>query len=230
MKRTSKSKVNPDFDPNKHLYWSKRRIITSVIACTFISIVLVFGFLISQQYRKIELTQTQSEPKSAAPNTRHYANAYWGIEFDYPGTWFQPIGSYQDGEYYFASQPMSFINELEPGEGLIALKTYNNWASLPYSDWLKANKYLFIPAGQLSNPTSTTIKGLPAERYTVSLKNSQNNTSLRDMLIISRNTSTKYVFILETDQASSHDKYLTIFESIISSINFTKVESNPNGK
>jgi hypothetical protein len=230
MNQAKKLPDKSEFDPNKHLHWSAGRIVLTIFICSAVSIILVFGFLASQQYQKSEAPGVAVSSKTPAPDTRHYANNYWGIAFDYPGGWSQPIGSYQDGEYYFSSEPINFIGELESGGGLIALKTYNNWQSLPYNEWLKSQRGSFLPAGELSSPVSTTINGTTAYRYTLTLTKPQNNTTLWDVLIISRSTATKYVYILETDQTATREKYLPIFDSLLSSITFTKVESNPEGR
>jgi hypothetical protein len=230
MEKPKKAAAKIEFDPNKHLLWSTKKIIFVATLCVVISVLLVFGFLISAQYRKEQLPdEPKKESTTPQSNTKHYANNYWGIEFDYPSGWTQPIGSYADGEYYFASQPINFINELESGEALIALKTFNNWNSLSLGEWMKSQQWTFIPAGELSAPAAMSVNGMPAQRYTLNLKSPQNNTSLWNIVIISRSTATKYVFILETDQNSTQEKFLPIFDSLLSSVTYRKVESNPSG-
>ncbi|HEX3095960.1 MAG TPA: hypothetical protein VHQ20_02460, partial [Patescibacteria group bacterium] len=204
-----------DFDPNQHLAWTTKKIVLIVVLCFGFSLMLVFGFLTSAQFRKDQI-KDDSKKESTGPtsNTKHYTNNYWGIELDYPSDWSQPIGSYADGEYYYASQPINFINELEPGEAIIALKTFNNWNSLSDSEWLKSQQWSFLPPGELSSPTATTVTGMPAQHYTLKLKTPQNNSSFWNIVIISRSTATKYVFILETDTEETNKKFQANFDAV----------------
>lgn len=225
--KKSKPKQELEFDPNKHLIWSTKKIVLVVVLSVSFSIMLVFGFLASAQYRSEQIPdEAKKEDKGPSSPTKHYTNNYWGIELEYPTSWTQPIGSYADGEYYFASEPINFIGELENGEAIIALKTFNNWSSLPLNEWLKSQQWSFIPNGELSSPKSTTINGMPAQRYTLKLKTPQNNTSLWDMIIISRTTATKYVFILEVDNEGTQKKFEPDYEALLSSITYRKVESS----
>jgi hypothetical protein len=228
--KTKKPNVTA-FDPNLSLYWSRRRLVITIMVCVALSLFAVFTFLVIAQYRKIEdATETSGPEKIAAPEFKHYANQYWGVEFDYPGKWTQPIGSYQDGEYYFSSEPINFINELEAGEAIIALKTYNNWKGLSFGDWFGENRYLFLPSGELSAPRAETVAGVPAHRYTLRLSKPQNNTAVWDILLVSRNQATKYFFALEADNDENLKKYQPVFDTLLTSLTFTKVGNNPNGQ
>lgn len=216
----------PQFDPNRHLYWSTTRIIAVVVTCSLFSLVLVFGFLLVAQYHKPSIEEPKDDQPAVKLNSNNrYTNQNWGISFNYPDGWSKVIGSFEDGEYYFSSEPINFINEIGPEDGILALKTYNNWNNLPYEAWLKDQQDRFWPKGQLTKPQSQTIANATAQRFQLRLNQPVNNTNIWDIVVISRTQATKYVFIMQSNNEQTEQKFLPFLESTLSSIEFSKVNS-----
>src|SRR4029078_8006389 len=124
------SSENKDLEPNDlpdigdiGIHWSKTKIVLTFFTCLLLSTAGIFGFLLYQEYGRKPLL---NQPETAVKNSvyfKNYSNDYWGFKFQYPATWSQVIGSYQEGDYYFASQPINFISELESGQMLLEVQT-----------------------------------------------------------------------------------------------------------
>lgn len=225
-KTKTKNTSDLNFDPNRHLHWSKQRILLTIMLCVLLSLVLVFGFLLMQQYRQPSIDETKDGHNlKKSGSSQQYKNQNWGIGFNYPNDWYKAIGSFQDGEYYFSSEPINFVNEIGPDEGILALKTYNNWNSLSYNDWLKDQQSRFWPKGQLTKAQNVTVAGVQAQRFQLQLSQPANNTTLWDIVVISRTSATKYVFIMESGNIKAQQKFLPVLEAALSSVEFSAVSA-----
>ena len=180
----------------------------------------IIVFLLYLEFRKPAVTDSfniQSRPVPA--DYKDYNNDFWGIRFKYPGTWSPAIGSFDDGLYYFASEPINFINEISGDGAIVALKTYNNYKKMPFNDWALYQEQNYFPAGQVEK-TEAKFQDLPAIHYHITLKNPSHNIGSWDMWMVSRTPASKYELILETPNQKVHQDFLNSFENILDSVSF----------
>ncbi len=211
---------NGELDPNAIPPNSPKSFIWLLVISICIGLFGITGYLLFQEYQAPSANDAFTVPTHPAPpDYKAYSNDFWGIRFEYPGSWTPVIGSFDDGLYYFASQPINFISELDAGQALVVLKTYNNWKKEPFSDWLADQEQNYFPAGDVQK-TAANFQGLPAEHYYIQLKVAQNNTQYWDMWVISRTTASIYELILETDNQKTHQEYEQPFNNILDSVQF----------
>lgn len=211
----------PEFDDG--LNFSKKQIIKTFYISLLVAVVGISAFLIYQEYKKPKALGDDSMfARPTDPDSRDYANDYWGFRFSYPGSWLPVVGSFEDGEYYFASEPINFISELESGQAMVEIKTYIDWKHLSFSDWLKDMQANYLPQGLISGQSLTQIKNLPAISYSIALKKPLNNTAYWQVLAISKTDNVKYLFILETANQADAKNYAAGYKKILDSVEFYK--------
>lgn len=215
------SQIKSFVDPGHLLSWTKKRVGLAIGTSMAFGILSVAGFFLIQEYSKMPATDafTRTE-KQAPPDFIEYRNEYWGIAFKYPGTWTKIVGSFEDGSYYFASQPIHFINELEPGQALVILKTYNNWENLPFETWFIKQRDTYFPRGKLTVEPAA-VANTQAKHIQLEFAFPINNIGFWDGYVLSKDEATKYILILGTDNEQTAAKYETQFSQITNSIKLT---------
>lgn len=181
----------------------------------------VFGYAIWKDHNKPAVEGFSFKTKTSPPDYKDYNNQYWGIALRYPGTWARPLGSYDNDNFYFASEAISFIQELSPDEALVDVKGYNNYNRLPFEDWLTNQENNYFPRGTIIVKEPADLQGAPAKHYIIQPASPDHNRGYLDMLIVSRSEDTIYEFILATSDIKTHDKFLPQYENILGSIRFT---------
>src|SRR5205085_9143782 len=122
-----------------------------------------------------------------------YTNDYWCFRFECPSFWFPLVAAYEDGDYFFASEPIKFIKELSPDQALLEIKTYNNLKRLSFADWLANQEENYFPYGaKITSKNSLLWQGFSGVRYTVVLSKPQHDTAFWDMVVISKNDQKLY--------------------------------------
>ena len=219
-----KEKITPlpkpeEFDDG--LNFSRKLILKILLISIVVGALGLAGYLLYGEFKKPKVNGDDSMfDRPLPPDTKDYSNDYWGFRFQYPGTWSPVIGSFEDGEYYFANSPINFIKELELGQVLVEVRTFSNWKGLEFKDWLKDQQTNYLPQGQIEKQTMLEFKQYDAISYKIQLTRPEHNTSYWDVLAVSKNKNVKYLFILETADRDSHDRYEPYFEKIKNTIEF----------
>jgi hypothetical protein len=217
--KTKLPQKNSHEDFNDGLNFSRKLIFRVFYISTVIAVLGICVFLLYKEYNKSQINGFDIElHKTITPDSKDYANDYWGFKFKYPGTWWPVVAAFIDGDYYFVTDQVNFLAELDDSQAILEVKTYNNWKSLSFEDWLKDQQTNYFPQGKISDQTNLRINDKPAIRYTIALNKPINKTQYWDVLVLSKNNNIKYFFILETSSKGKHDQYLPEFEKIIKSI------------
>jgi hypothetical protein len=217
-------KIDPGFDPHLLFTWSRKRIVITVAVCVLLSVAGVAGFLLAQEYRKPANADQVIANKPAPPDWTDYANDYWGFQFKYPGSWSAARGSFADGEYYFSSQPINFISELNAGEALVIVKAYNNWQHLSFEAWLQQQQDTYFPRGDITLKPASVDK-LPAKKITLKFRWPKDNVGYWEGYVVSRSDATKYLFLLATDSPQTADRFRNQFTQMINSLSLLPVKA-----
>jgi hypothetical protein len=207
--------------PDIGIRWSKTKIAITFFVCLTIAVLGVFGFLLYQEYGKQPLKQQPQATGKNLPDQKNYTNDYWGFGFVYPASWSQVIGSYQEGDYYFASEPINFISELEPGQALLEVQTYNNYKNLAFDDWLKDREENYFPRGILEKKSGQFKNYLFAE-YSLKPARPGPNPGLWDIKAVSKDGRKIYLFIFQTDSRQIEQKFQNVFNNLMDSLSIYK--------
>ena len=224
MKKTKAKKLATDI-PDIGIRWSHKKIITTFFICLFVSSAGVFGFLFYQEYSKQAIAGPFSTPEKNSAQTKTYTNDYWGFRFTYPATWWQVIGSYQEGDYFFASEPINFISELEPGEAVLEVQTYDNYKNMAFADWLKDREQNYFPLGTLQR-LQTTLQGHLYAEYLLKPSRPGSNPPFWDIRVISIDNKKIYILFLETDGPDTNKKFQETYNSITNQFDIYKGYGN----
>ena len=217
MATPKNQQTTPDDLPDIGIRWSKAKILTTFFICLLISVFGIVGFLLYQEYSRQAVSDQPQTPAAVLPDYKNYSNDYWGFKFQYPAGWSQVIGSYQEGDYYFASQPINFISELEPGQALLEVLTYNNFKNLSFDDWLKDRQQNYFPQGSLEKVPAGFKNYLSAEYILKPLRPGE-NPPYWDIRVISQDGKKIYLLILQTDNGQTNQKFQNTFDNIINNL------------
>ncbi len=199
---------------------SKRLIITLSIICLIIAAAATLGFLYYYEMHRAAVGGTDLPDKKAARDEQLYHNDFWGFRFKYPGSWWSVIGSFEEGDYFFASERINFIKELEDDQAIIEVKTYNNLQRVSFDAWLKDQEENYFPRGNLQNDGDRTINGFQARQYRLTASRPINNMPYWTMIIVSNQDKRFYQFILETKTAKAQEDFMDVFKATVDTLEF----------
>ncbi len=204
------------------LNWSKKLIIKTFIICLILAFSSIFGYLLYNELKKPQVDEYKLPEKKQISGYKNYSNDYWGFKFQYPNSWWPVTGSFEDGEYFFASEPISFAKELGQGQAMLEIKTYNNYKGLSFADWLADIQNNYLAQGVIEQQNLSEFKSQPAIAYNITLKQSTSNTTFWKIVAISKTQNVKYLFILESDSRETSQKFENDFKNILDSLEFFK--------
>jgi hypothetical protein len=209
----------PDI-PDVGVRWSKKKLAATFAVILLLSAAGVSFFLLRQEYGKNAVSGVLLPPRLISKSDKAYTNDYWGFRFNYPGDWWQATGSFDEGDYYFSSENINFAGELSAGEALLEVQPYHNLKQLGWADWLADREQNYFPNGTVIKSEDLTVNGAPAKRYLIQLKKNQNNVGVWDMVIVSKDTLRKCIFILKTSDTAADERYQAAYQAILDSLTF----------
>lgn len=206
--------------PEVGIRWSKKMILTLLIVSILIAFCGVFGYLYYKERHKLSTGDFGLPIRQIQSQTKLYTNDYWGFKFSYPAFWYPLISSYQDGDYYFASEPINFVKEHSNDQALMEIKTYNNLKNLSFDDWINDQLQNYIPAAAVLKRQTLTVGGQPAVRLLLQFQKPQNTIEAWDMIVVEKNNYKIYEFVLQTANLATHDSFQGVFEGMAESVQF----------
>lgn len=210
--------VSSDLHPDIGIKWSRRLAIKIFIFSLLTAVLVIFGFLLYQEYLKPGVGEVALFNKQLTPGARAYTNDYWGFSFNYLGYWSQVIGSYEDGEYYFSSEPINFIQEQDADQALMEVRTFNSLKPTTFDQWFADEVENYFPRANISKQADFPVENGPAHRYYFSLNKPTATVGFWDMIVVSKADQKFYMFILETKDKKTHDDFQTDFETMVQSV------------
>lgn len=203
------------------LNFSKKLIFRIFYISIIVAALGIGSFLFYQEFKKPKISGNGFNfSRSEGPETKDYSNDYWGFKFQYPGSWWPVIGSFEDGDYFFSSQNISFVQDLEEQEALLEVTTFHNLKNLSFEDWLKDREENYFLRGKTLKKTALTIAGYPAMEYQMLLNRPEPNRAFYDIVVISEDTLKKYIFTLETANQTVHDRFYPVFQAMLAKVKF----------
>jgi len=224
------SEINKDLQkaindlPDVGINWSRRLVVRFGVISLCLAVIAIFGYLAYQEYIKPALSGAPGLPrKTLQSQSKLYTNDYWGFKFQYPSFWYPLVGAFEDGNYFFASEPINFISEHSANQAILQIKTYNNIKNLSLNDWLVDQKQNYFPFGaQVLNEQPYSLGQLAGRRYDITLKKPDSlGISHWDMIVLAQNNRF-YEFILETSNSANHDAFKDVFEFMVGGSSFYK--------
>lgn len=179
---------------------------------------LIFGYLFYREYIKTGMQEPAFQATKLQSQDRLYTNNYWGFKFRYPSFWYPVVGSYEEGDYFFASEPINFISELENDQALMEVKTFRNLKGLSFDDWVDWQEENYFPLHSSGGKNQLTVGNLPARRILMVLKKPEHGTSYWDVVIVGGGNQRVYQFVLETRDQETLKKFQAIFETMVNSL------------
>jgi hypothetical protein len=213
----------PEQVPEIGLKWSKKSLLITLAVTMLLAVLCVFGYLIYQEYRQAGIADPSSTQQAPDIYDKLYSNDSWGFKFSYPQSWWPVIGTFDEGDYFFASEQINFTDQLDQGQAQLEVKCYKDWKNMPNQAWLTFMQTNYLPYGKILQNRMYSLNGYAVQRQLIQLNTPQNpNTGYWDMAVVSPGNSTHYLFIFQTDGPATHDKFDADFESILNSLKFYK--------
>lgn len=178
-----------------------------------VSVLFIFEW---KQKTTVEAEQTSN---THAPQTKKYTNSYWGFSLQFPKTWSQPTGSYADGQYFFASEPISFVNELSENEALISILCFNNWKNLEFDEWVAEQKQNIWPKTGIAQEEKVEFKNSPALRFAVNAEK-EINQQHQIWMAFKKDEKTFFIFKLASNSEKNLNAYKKYFENLLQSFEY----------
>lgn len=222
MKPASQPTLDQDeLPPELTQGWSKKKSIFFFIACLLIAILGVFGFLFYKEYKKTEVAGLNLPARLTSPPVKIYTNDYWGIKFSYPGDWWPVIGSFEEGNYYFSSENINFLQEQSNNEAIIKLETYHNIQFPDFKQWLADREENYFPRDKILDEHEITINGHAGKEYVYNPNKPQwDNALYIDKVVLPRDNRNIYIFFLITKNQAVHDNFKPLYDKILNSAEF----------
>lgn len=201
-----------------------RKLVVKIIYISVLTACLgITGFLLYKEATKIKIQGEEVGPiKIPLPDTKYYANDYWGFKFSYPGKWWPVIGSFEDGEYFFSSENINFISELSPTEVLLEVKTFQQNKNPNFEEWIKNRETNYFMPKSIIKKTSIFLKDYPAVRYSIQNTNKNSPAGVSELVVISNKINRIYFFNLKAENSDSLKTFLPNLENILQSLEFYK--------
>lgn len=200
----------------------RKTIFWVLVVCIVFGSISVVSFFVWQELNHKATAEIQLDKKTPPPDYKYFSNDYWGFKFYYPGTWFRVTGDVKDSEFYFASEPIEFLNELSSSESLFGVRTFNNFEHLDWQGWLDAQERLYLPYGKIVKKEDVKLLGLPAEHYIMVPVKPVGNINYYEIYTVSVTDMTKLQLILMTANEDKNKDFQTVYQQILSSFTFYK--------
>lgn len=223
MKKIKKPKGKAqaaEFDGS--LNFSRKMIFRVLYISALAACLGIGGFLFYQEFNKAKINDDPAQASAPGPDKKTYSNDYWGFSFQYPSKWSPLISAFEDGDYFFASEPIDFLVEHSPDQALMEVKTYNNLKNLPFGEWLNDQRQNYIPPATVVKQQTLTVGGLPATRLWLSFPKPQKDIGFWDFVVVAKDNKKIYEFILKTSDNKNSESFKAAFEDILNSIKFYK--------
>ena len=190
------------------------------IVSLLIAFLAIFGFLYYKEFQKKSVADFSLPGKPLPPDEHLYTNDYWGFQLHYPGSWYPVIGSYEEGNYYFSSEKINFLKEMDPDQAVIHAIPLHNLKNTDFSTWLTEQESDYFPYGKVKKIDSFPLAGFRTARYSMQPQKVPANMAYWDMIIVARDNKRIYEFVLKTSDAATHDRYVEVFESVVKTVRF----------
>ena len=200
--------------------WSKKLILWLLFSSLFVAAAALAGFLYYQELHRPAVDDSPVSGKHLQRQQKLYTNDYWGFSFSYPSFWYPVTGSFEEGDYFFSSEPINFTQELSSDQALLEIVTFSNYRNLSFTDWLSDREKNYFPLGTILDKQALQINGYPAMRYAIKLQKPQNLIGYWDMVIISKQDKKMYEFILEAATQDVAVKFQNVFGTMVDSVKF----------
>jgi hypothetical protein len=206
--------------PDIGIRWSKKRVVFTFLLIVIIAGLGVLGVFMHQERQQKETEGLKLPPRLLSKNQKIYTNDYWGFSFTYPGDWWPIIGSVEEGDYFFSSENINFISELSEGQALLEVMPFHNLKKLTFTDWLTDREQNYFPAGTVISSNAIPFTDREAKEYVIELKKPTPAIGAWDMVIISQDTTRKYIFILKAKDLETLKRYNGLYRQLLESIKF----------
>ncbi len=200
----------------------KKRQLLKILSFSLAAAALAtLSFFIYQEYIRPEASGPAAEPAAQDSQAeKTYNNDYYGFKLAYPGNWRPIIGSFKDGEYYFSPDKINFAGELEPGQLLLLIKTYQNWKGIPFADWVRELESDYFPAGQILSKDAAMLLGRTAFEYRIRPMRAPDAQKYWHMWLIPKDNSTMLWMIFLTDSEKTDAGFAVQEENLLQGLEF----------
>lgn len=200
----------------------RKTIIWVFIICVILGASGVVSFFIWKEINHKADAEIKIDQKTPPPDFKYFSNDYWGFKFYYPGTWFRVRGDVKDSEFYFASEPIEFLNELSSSEALFGVRTFNNFDHSDLQGWFDTQERLYLPFGKIVKKEDTKLLGLPARHYIMVPAKPIGTISYYEIYTVSVTDMSKLQLILMTSSEEKNQDFQKTYQQILSSFTFYK--------
>jgi len=210
-----------ELPPELAARWSKKQLLAVFTVCLLVAALAIFGFLLYKEYNKGEVAGLSLPPRLISLPVKLYNNDYWGVKFSYPGDWSPVIGSFDEGNYYFSSQNINFLEEQADNEAIVKLETYHNISFSTFRQWLAGREQNYFPRAKIVDEHDITINGYDGKEYVyIPDRPEWPQAAYIDRVVLARDQKNIAIFYLITKNSQSHDNFQPIFSQILNSVQF----------
>ena len=200
-------------------HWSKKQFAIVSIICLLVAILGIFGFLLYKEYKKGDVAGVSLPPRLISDPIKLYNNDYWGVRFSYPGDWWPVIGSFDEGNYYFFSENINFLQEQSPNEAIIKLETYHNISFPTFRQWLDDREKNYFPQSKIVSQQDISINGHDGKEYVyIPSRPEWPQATYIDRVVLARDQRNIIILYLITSDVGSHDRFNPLYLQILNSV------------